>query len=116
MWSGRARPCVDDRPNMLATQRGGEPAQHESVHDLHTLDVSRCCHYIEERTIERQRAFVRCEVGDGGLPEELRLLPTRTFGAVVYTPSTSSTIVKPGRSERVGDQKRTRVSPVIRDT
>jgi hypothetical protein len=38
--SGRARPGVDDRPDMLAPQRRGQPARNETVHDLHALDVA----------------------------------------------------------------------------
>ena len=52
--SGRARAGVDDRPDMLATQRGGEPARHESVHDLHVCEMARRCHHFHERTVERQ--------------------------------------------------------------
>jgi hypothetical protein len=39
--SGRARAGIDDRPDVLATQRRSKPAGNESVHDLHALDVPR---------------------------------------------------------------------------
>ena len=45
--SGRARTSVDDRPDMLAAQRGGEPAGDEPVDDLHALDVARGRHHLE---------------------------------------------------------------------
>ena len=49
--SGPACAGVNDRPDVLATQRRCEPAASESVHDLHAFDVPRVRHDIEERAI-----------------------------------------------------------------
>ena len=80
---------------MLATQRRGEPARHEPVHDLHALDVAGGRHDLEKRTVERQRALELCKIGDARLAQQLRLLSAGALGSAVYTPSTSSTIVRP---------------------
>lgn len=95
MRSGRARAGVDDRPDMLATQRGGDPARHEPVHDLHALEVARGRHDLEERAVERQRGLVFREVGGARLADELRPLPIGAIRVDVINPSTSSTIVRP---------------------
>jgi hypothetical protein len=100
---------------MLATQRGGEPARHESVHNLYALDVARGCHDLKERSVERERALELCEVGNARLREKLRLLPTRTLGVSSVHPIDVFHDREAGRSERVGEQKRTRVSAVIWD-
>jgi hypothetical protein len=44
---------VNNRPDVLAAQRGGEAARHESVHDLHAVDVARGRHDLQERAVER---------------------------------------------------------------
>ena len=38
--SGRLRAGMNDRANVLATQRRREPARHEPVYNLHALDVA----------------------------------------------------------------------------
>lgn len=45
--SDRARPSPDDRSNMSAAQGGCQPAWHESVHELHALDVARRRHDLQ---------------------------------------------------------------------
>lgn len=51
---------MNDRPNVLATQRRGESAWHEPVYDLHALDVAGSCHDLEKRTVKGQRALELC--------------------------------------------------------
>jgi hypothetical protein len=116
MRSGRVRAGPDDRPDMLATQRGGEPSRHEPVHDLHALDVARVCHDLDERTVDRQRALELCKVGSARLAEQLRLLSAGAFGVGGIHPIDVLHDREAGRSERVGEQKRARVGPVRRDT
>jgi hypothetical protein len=45
--SGRARPSADDGSDMRTAQRGGQPAWHESIHELHALDVARRRHDLQ---------------------------------------------------------------------
>ena len=80
-YSDRARPRADDCSDMRAAQRGGQPARHESVHELHALDVARGRHDLQQRTVERQRALVLCEVGSTRLAKQLRLLAAGTLRA-----------------------------------
>jgi hypothetical protein len=49
---------VNDRPDMLAAERGGEAARQESVHDLHAFNVARGRHDLQQRAVERQRAIL----------------------------------------------------------
>ena len=43
---------MNDRPDVLAAQRGGEAAGHESVHHLHAVYVARGRHDLQERAVE----------------------------------------------------------------
>jgi len=63
------RAGVNDRPDVLAAQRGSEPARHESVHDLHAFDVARGRHDLEQRAVERQRALELRKIGAACLAE-----------------------------------------------
>ena len=112
--SGRARASVDDRPGVLAAQRGGESAGHESVHDLHLLDVARRCHDLDERTVERQCALDLCEVDGARLAQQLCLPAAWAFWISGVNAIHIFHDREAGRTERVGDQKRSRVSPVNR--
>ena len=112
MRSGRSRAGVNDRPNVLATQRRGEPAWHEPVYDLHALEMVGSCHDLEKRTVERQRAPELCKIDDVGLAQKLRLLSARVLGVggvhsvhVLHDREAS-------RAQRVRQQECTRVSPV----
>ena len=110
LGSDRLRAGLDDRPDMRAAQRSGQAAWNETIHDLHPLDVARIRHDLDERTVERQRSLVLREVGGACLAKQLRLLPVRAL-RWDRSPSTSSTMVRPA-AERVGEQKRARVSTV----
>ena len=61
---------MNDRPDVLATQRHSEPARNESIHDLHALDVPCVRHDLEERAIERQRAWELRKFGGARLSEQ----------------------------------------------
>ena len=50
--SGRGRTSVNDRPDVLATQRRSKLARNESVYDLHALNVASGRHDLEERAVE----------------------------------------------------------------
>src|SRR5262249_54207824 len=65
--SGRAGASVNNRPDVLAAQRGGEAARHESVHNLHAVDVARGRHDLQERAVERQCALELRELGGARL-------------------------------------------------
>src|SRR4029077_2418407 len=78
--SGRSRASVNDRPNVLATQRRIEPAWNEPVYELHALEVAGSCHDLEKRTVKRQRALELCKIGDVRLAQEPRLLSAGVFG------------------------------------
>jgi len=106
---------MNDRPDVLATQRGSDPTRREPVHDLHVLEMARGRHDFEQRAVERQRAFVLREIGGARLAEQLRLLPTGAVGVGVIHPIHVLHDREAGRSERVGEQKRARVSPLSRD-
>lgn len=103
------------RPDVLATQRRSEPAGNEPVHHLHPLDVLRVRHDLEERAIERQRALDLGKFGGARLPEQLRLLPVGPIGITGVHPVHVLHDREAGGSQRVGQQKRARVSPVQRD-
>src|SRR5262245_47224477 len=78
--SGRARAGINDRPDVLATQRRSEPVGNQSVHDLHALNVPRVRHDLEERAIDWKRTLQLCKLGGACLPEQLRLFPVGTIG------------------------------------
>ena len=110
-----ARAGVNDRADVLATQRGGEPSRHEPIHDLHALDVARGCHDLEQRRVERQRALELCKVGGARLAKQLRLLSVGAVGVGVIHAIDVLHDREARRSKRVGEQKRAGVSPVRRD-
>jgi hypothetical protein len=56
-YAARAGTSSDDRPDVFSTQRSGEPAPHEPVHELHAFKVAHGCHDLDERAVERQRAL-----------------------------------------------------------
>ena len=108
------RPCtgVNDRPDMLATQRGGEPAWHKPVDDLHALDVTGGRHDLEKRSVKRQRALELCNIRDGRLAQKLRLLSAGALGVsgvhavhVLHDREASG-------AQRVRQQECARVGPV----
>ncbi len=113
--SGRPGAGANDRTDVLAAQRSGEPAGHESVHDLHALDMARGRHDLEQRAIERQRALVLCELVGAALAEQLRLLAVGPVGIGGVHPIHVLDDREARRSECIGDQKRAGVGPVNRD-
>ena len=115
MRAQAGRTSADDCSDMRAAQRGGQPARHESVHELHALDVARGRHDLQERAVERQRALVLFEVGGARLGKQLRLLPAGALRIGVIHPINVLHDREAGRPERVGEQKRTCVGPVRRD-
>src|SRR5262252_6524573 len=112
MLSGRSCASVNDRSNVLATQRRSEPAWDKPVYDLHALEVAGSCHDLKKRTVKGQRAVDLCEIDDVRLAEKLRLLAAGGVGVagvhsihVLYDREAS-------RAQRVRQQERTRVSSV----
>jgi hypothetical protein len=65
---------------VFATQRSGQSAWHEPVYDLHALEVTSGRHDLDKRTVERQRALERCQLGDIRLAQKLRLRSARGPG------------------------------------
>ena len=115
MHSGRARAGVNNRAYVLAAQRRSKPARNQSVHHLHTRDVTRIRHNLEERRIERQRALMLRKFDGACLPEQLRSLPVVSIWItgvhtihVLHDRESRST-------QRVGEQKCAGVGPVQRD-
>jgi hypothetical protein len=106
---------VNNRPDVLATERGGEAARHESVHDLHVLDVARGRHDLQERAVERQRALMLRELSGAGLTEQLRLFSVGSLGIGGVHPIDVLHDREAGRAERIGEQKRSCVGPVRGD-
>ena len=51
MGSGRVRAGLDDRSDVLAAQRRGQPARNEPVHDLHMLDVAGVGHVNHQHDV-----------------------------------------------------------------
>ena len=97
---------------MLATQRRSEPAWHKTVYDLHALDVAGSCHDLQKRAIKRQRALELCNIGDGRLAQQLRLLSAGALGVVgIYTVHVLHDC-EASSAQRVRQQECPRVSPV----
>jgi len=109
------RPRAYDCPDMLAAQRGGQPAWNESVHKLQALEMARGRHDFEEHAIERQRSLVLCEVGGARLAKQFRLLPAGTLRVGVIHSVNILDDGKPCRSERVSNKKRAGVGAVGRN-
>jgi hypothetical protein len=80
MLSGCPRASVNDRPDVLATQRCGESAWDEPVYDLHTLEVASNRHDLEKRTVYRERALELRKISDVRLAQKLRLLSAGSLG------------------------------------
>ena len=91
------------------------PARDQAVHDLHVLDVARVCHHLDQRAVDRQRAFMLGEVGGAGLAKQLRLLPAGAIGVGGVHPVDVLDDGQAGRAERVGEQERAGVGAVRRD-
>jgi hypothetical protein len=113
--SGRARAGVNDRSDVLASQRRGEAAGNEPVHDLYARNVPRVRHDLEERAIERQCALQFGKFGGARLPEQLRLFPIGTIGISGVHAVHVLDDREAGGSQRVGEQKCAGVGPVERD-
>ena len=114
LWARRAG--TDNGADMLSTQSRCEPARHESVDNLHTLNVARVRHDFQERTVKRQCAWLFREFGITHLANQLRILSIGAIGIgavhaihILHDRETSC-------PKRIRDQERTRVRPVNRDT
>ena len=106
---------MNDRPDVLAAERSGEAARHQSVHDLNVVDMTRGRHDFQKRAVERQRALVLRELGGAGLAEQLRFFSIGSLGIGGVHPIHVLHDRQPSRSERVGEQKRSGVGPVMGD-
>ena len=73
-------PGVNDRPNVLATKRRGEPTRHEPVYDPHALEMASSCHGLKKCTVKRQRALELCKIHEVRLAQKLRLLSAGVLG------------------------------------
>jgi hypothetical protein len=103
---------MNDRPHMLAAKRRCEPAWHKPVYDLNALDMARGRHHVEERTVKRQRTLELCNIGDGRLAQQLRLLSAGALGVVgIYTVHVLHDC-EASSAQRVRQQECPRVSPV----
>jgi len=111
-WTGA---CADNGPDMFTAQRGGKPARHESVHDLHALEVARGRHDFEECAVDRQSARLHYEIGGARFANESS---RRSVGSiwigVIYTVDVLHDR-EPSGSKCVGDKKCTRVRAMGRD-
>ena len=103
---------MNDRSDVLAAERGGKAARHESVDDLHAVDVARGRHDLQECAVERQRALMLRELGGARLAEQLRLFSVGSLGIGGVHPIHVLHDREAGCSERVGEQKR---AGVMRD-
>ena len=110
------RTGMNDRANMFATQGGGKPSRHKPIHNLHALDVAGRRHDLEESPIDRQRALELCQIGDARLAKQFCLLSIGAIG--VRTIHTIDVLHdrEAGRAQRVGEQKRAGISPVLWNT
>ena len=80
-----SRAGVNDRSDMLAAQRGGEAARHESVHDLHAVDMARGRHDFQQR---RSNGSVPLSFASSAAVvsrSSCAFFPSGPLGSVVYT-------------------------------
>ena len=109
------RAGANDCPDVLTTQRGGQPAWHQSIDNLHALNMACSRHDLNERTVKRQRTGMFFKLFGAGLSNELRL---RRGGPVGVDGVYAIDILHDGEAsgaQRIGQQKRPGVGSVVRN-
>ncbi len=107
---------MDDRPGVLAAQRGREPARNKTVHDLHARDVARVRHDLDQRPIERQRGLLHLrQIRKAGLAQQFGPFAVRPVGVGgVHTVDVLDDR-EAGGAKRVRDEERAGVGAMRRD-